>query len=140
MFGLTKFVRPNTLKTTILHLSIDRIYQGSFCHDQMSCVMALSDWHLTSVRQNTMVQYMFVPYSHNCFGSHSLRAGLVTLTTYMAAKIGRVTPLVQTWDMEKKTLSVTAHTFLPPERANSGYIHFISLLMSQETSPDMKLK
>ena len=36
----------------------------------------------------------------------------------------RVTPLVQTWDMGKKTISVLVLSFFLPERANSGYILF----------------
>ena len=47
----------------------------------------------------------------------------------------RVTPLVQTWDMVKKTVSVIAHSFLLSYRVNSAYILFISPLMYPRTKP-----
>ena len=53
----------------------------------------------------------------------------------------RVTPLMQTWDMRMKTLSVLAPSFLLLESANLGYIYTLyTPWCTQEVSPEMHLK
>ena len=57
--------------------------------------------------------------------SHSLHRKLMTsLCLTLVCPIWlKITPLVQTWDMGKNTVSVLAYYFLHPKRANLGYIY-----------------
>ena len=76
-------------------------------------------------------------YTMSCKASYGLYSvSFIFVVVYLE----RVTPIEQTWDMGKKTISVQTQLFLLPKRANLGNILFIYPLCTQEVGPGMKLK